>query len=213
MNSIPLEHFQEALTQANDFYPSGFSKEQLEVFGRYYELVLKWNDRLHLTTLTSPTDFAVRHILESSFAVPSLLPCIRKIVDLGSGCGIPAIPIAILRPDLAVTLVEVNKKKAIFLKEVAESLGINHLKILNQRFETIDGIEQDVCVTLRALDKISQMVPEIMSLGQHGGQYLFFGNEKLHEKIQISLPPDWECAAHSIPSTNSRLLIALSRST
>ena len=213
MNSIPLEQFREALSQAIAFYSSEFSKEQIGVFCRYYELVLKWNDRLHLTTLTSPKDFAVRHILESSFAVPHLLPFIREIVDLGSGCGIPAIPIAILRPDLTVTLVEASKKKAIFLKEVAESLGAGNLKILNQRFENTEGVEQDVCITLRALDKLSQMIPEIMCLAQAGGQSLFFGNEKLLDSIKISLPLGWKCSSRSVPDTNNRLLIILTRST
>ncbi len=213
VNSILLGHFREVLSQAEKFYPTGFSKEQIEVFSRYYELVLKWNDRLHLTTVTSPRDFAVFHILESAFAVPYLLPFIQNIIDLGSGCGIPAIPLAILRPDLTVTLVEASKKKAIFLKEVATSLGADNLKIINQRFETVDGVTQDVCITLRALDKLSQMIPTIMNLGQNGGQFLIFGNDSLLDDIQLSLPPGWHWDSHLIPRTINRLLIVLSRST
>lgn len=208
-----LNQFRETLSRSHLFYPLGFSQEQVERFCTYYQTVLQWNNRLHLTTLTSPTAFATRHILESTFAIPHLLTSIRQIVDIGSGCGIPGIPIAILRPDLAITLVEASKKKAIFLKEAAWLLGLKNLKISNRRFEAIQKLDSDVCITSRALDDLSQLLPRIIALGLFGRQQLLFGNDELIVRVQLHIPSGWRLASNSIPLSINRVLVNVSRET
>jgi 16S rRNA (guanine527-N7)-methyltransferase len=205
--------FQEALSSSPLFHLEAFSAPQIDVFCRYYELILKWNPLLHLTTLTSPREFAERHILESAFAIQYFIPSVQKIMDIGSGCGTPGVPIAILRPDLIVNLVEVNKKKAIFLKEVAGILKLKNLNILNQNFEEMKPISQEYCVMSRALDCLNQTVLNILHLGLSGSQFLLFGNKKLMEVIQSNLPYGWNCLFYLIPKSEHRLLISLIRFT
>jgi hypothetical protein len=180
------EQFQEALSSSPLFHLEAFSAPQIDVFCRYYELILKWNPLLHLTTLTSPREFAERHILESAFAIQYFIPSVQKIMDIGSGCGTPGVPIAILRPDLIVNLVEVNKKKP---------------------------ISQEYCVMSRALDCLNQTVLNILHLGLSGSQFLLFGNKKLMEVIQSNLPYGWNCLFYLIPKSEHRLLISLIRFT
>lgn len=208
--TVPLR---EALSAYPQFQLQEFSKSQIETFCRYYELVLKWNPLLHLTTLSSPVDFAERHILESAFAVPHLIPPIRQVMDIGSGCGTPGVPIAILRPDLTINLVETSKKKAIFLKEVAGTLGIKNLNVLNQRFEEIRNLSRDFCLTSRALDEMNRLLPKLIKLGLSGSQILFWGNRELLEIVPMYLPPEWNCLSSVIPQSKNRLLISLLRST
>lgn len=189
------------------------SSTQQESFVHYYELILGWNRYLHLTTLTSPSEFAERHILESFFGASYIHSSIREILDIGSGGGIPGIPIAILRPDLSITLNEANKKKAIFLKEVATAIRLDNVCILNKRFEDINNASQDVCITSRALDQFSQVVPSLMNLIKSTGQALLFGNESLLELIERNILPGWSISAYPIPKTQRRLLISLLRFT
>lgn len=213
MDPKSVTQFQESLSAYLQDFSIGFSTEQVTYFGRYYEFVLKWNYKLHLTTLLSPSDFAIRHILESAFAIPKLLPSLHYIFDVGSGVGVPGIPIAILRPDLTVTLIEGNKNKAIFLSEAREILGINNLKIINQRFEECQKPFQDFCVTTRALEKNARMIPKLLEWGQEGQQYLFWGNNYLLSVIQQHCLPSWQISCSKIPLSNNRLLISVIRST
>lgn len=213
MNTDLMAKLQQSFEVNNPFYYRRFSDAENNLFYRYYQLVLKWNDRLHLTTITSPSEFAERHLLESAFALQHLLPTIQQVWDIGSGAGIPGIPFAILRPDLAVNLIESNKKKAIFLKEVKFELKIHNLQIFNQRFEEVKGVVANAGVTTRALDDLSRLTPKILKFGQPGSQFLFLGNEQLLEIIQMSLLLDWNVSSFSIPDSHTRRVISLTRFT
>src|SRR5262245_31207941 len=71
-----------------------FSEPEIDLLANYYELVLKWNNRLHLTTLIRPQEFFNRHILESSFAESLILPSVNQFWDIGSGLGVPGMIIS-----------------------------------------------------------------------------------------------------------------------
>src|SRR5882762_9810000 len=125
MNFANISQLNRILKDFQVFCGRKLSDLEVDRFLHFYYLVLKWNNRLHLTTITQPLPFAQRHLCESVFAEDYLLPTIQKVWDIGSGVGIPGIPFSIIRPDLIITLVEANKKKAIFLKEVITSLQLN----------------------------------------------------------------------------------------
>lgn len=213
MTSPQALQLQELLGDSERLFGQKLSGPDIQRLSTYYQLVLKWNVRLHLTTITQPLDFAQRHIFESVFAGKHLLPRIRQIWDFGSGLGIPGIPIAILRPDLSITLVEANKKKAIFLKEVADNLQLTNTTILNQRFESIREIEPESCVTARAIEQMSQLIPKILAIGEHGDQFLLFGSGETESIILKVLPPNLRIQSYLIPFSQNRLLISLNRST
>ncbi len=208
-----LAKLQQSVTANEQFYARRFSDAEIDLFCRYYQLVLKWNDRLHLTTITLPSDFAERHLLESAFALQNITPTIQQVWDIGSGAGIPGIPFAILRPDLSVNLIESNKKKAIFLKEVKFELGIRNLQIVNQRFEEIQEVGCDACITSRALDGLSRLVPRVLKFGHDASQLLLFGTDGLHEITRMYLLPEWESSLILLPKSNNRRIISLFRST
>ncbi|MCI0665770.1 MAG: class I SAM-dependent methyltransferase, partial [Acidobacteria bacterium] len=128
--------FQDLLRNSGRWDGQGFSEAEIDLLSKYYDLVLKWNKRLHLTTLTQPREFFERHILESAFSESLILPSVNQVWDLGSGLGVPGMVIAILRPDLDVRLVEASRNKALFLEEVDVSLNLKNLRVIESRFES-----------------------------------------------------------------------------
>lgn len=213
MNHPRVMELQKLLSNSEQLFGQKLSETDIQRFSTYYQLVLKWNDRLHLTTITHPLDFAKRHIFESIFAEKHLLLDIRKIWDCGSGLGIPGIPIAILRSDLSITLVEANKKKAIFLKEAVDNIQLSNTMVFNQRFESIMEIEPESCVTVRAIEQMSRLIPQILIICEYCAQFLIFGSGEIESIILKHLPTNYRIQSYLIPFSQNRLLISLNRST
>lgn len=194
-------------------YPRSFAEGEADLLSEYYELVLKWNSRLHLTTLTQPQEFFERHILESAFAESLILPSVNQVWDLGSGLGVPGMVIAILRPDLNVRLIEVSRNKVLFLEEAAASLKLKNVDVIESRFETIESAPEESCLTVRAIEKMEKMIPEILRLGAKAPQILIFGAKSLEEKTRALVYRDKKIESFLIPGSNQRYVMNIIRST
>jgi 16S rRNA (guanine(527)-N(7))-methyltransferase RsmG len=191
----------------------GFSEAETDLLSKYYELVLKWNKRLHLTTLTPPREFFERHILESAFSESLILPSVNQVWDLGSGLGVPGMVIAILRPDLDVRMVEVSRNKALFLEEVAVRLNLKNVKVIESRFEAIEDVPEKSCLTVRAIERMEKMIPEILRLGAKASQIMIFGAKNIEEKARSLINDQRKIGSLLIPGSNRRYLINIFRST
>jgi len=191
----------------------GFSEAETHLLSMYYELVLKWNKRLHLTTLTRPQEFFVRHILESAFSESLILPSVNQIWDLGSGLGVPGMVIAILRPDLDARLVEASRNKVLFLEEAAGHLNLKNVKVIESRFEDVKVVPEESCLTVRAIERMEKMIPEILRLGAKASQILIFGAKSLEEKARSLINDQLKIESLRIPGSNRRYLINIFRST
>lgn len=101
---------------------------QYEQFLAYLDLLLKWNRRINLTALRTPDEIISRHFLDSLLLLPHL-PETGRLLDIGSGAGFPGLPLKIVRPGLAVDLVEATAKKASFLKEAVRRLGLSGVNV------------------------------------------------------------------------------------
>ena len=112
--------------------------EQLTKMEDHYQLLLKWNQKLNLTRITGLADAVTRHYAESAFLTAHLPgQAGLKVADIGSGGGFPGVPLAILRPDIHVDLVESRGRKAAFLREAAGSLP--NCRVLSMRAEDLPG--------------------------------------------------------------------------
>lgn len=115
------------------------SEDQLSQLWGHYEVLLRWNEKISLTSIPAGEEMVVRHYCESLFFalhLPAASPA-NSVTDLGSGAGFPGVPMAIWRPDWRVTLVESNQRKAVFLREATRSLG--NISILARRAESIQA--------------------------------------------------------------------------
>lgn len=135
-------------------------------FDKYLALILHWNSRMNLTAIRNPEEIQRRHFIES-IACARLLPeTVGSLLDFGSGAGFPGIPIALCRPEIAVTLAESQSKKAAFLQEVVRVLGIN-ASVFDKRAEQVD--QRFDCVALRAVDRMGDAVAAASNLVRTGG--------------------------------------------
>jgi 16S rRNA (guanine(527)-N(7))-methyltransferase RsmG len=123
---------------AREFAPYGSLRpEQLEQLEFHYELLLRWNAKLNLTRIDSVEEAARLHYCESMFLGQRLPAGPLRIVDIGSGAGFPGLPIAILRPECRITLVESHRRKAVFLNEAVRNLA--NVNVVTDRAENLSG--------------------------------------------------------------------------
>lgn len=139
---------------------------QLRQFADYLALLLRWNSHLNLTAIRDSDGILSRHFVESIAAAVALPSGLTTLLDFGSGAGLPGIPIAICRPEIAVTLAESQNKKAAFLQEAVRTLGLE-VRIHPGRAEILAA--RFGCVTLRAVDKMESAVAGAAKLVQPGG--------------------------------------------
>ena len=158
------------------------STEKIFSLAKYYEIISKHNEILHLVAPSDVETFVVRHILESIFA-EKFLPKNVVFADLGSGAGLPAVPILIARPDTRGTLIESKLKKAAFLNEVLTECKLeNRAEIINRQFDEFDKPRVSF-VLCRALDKFTQKLPRILKWSG-SSNFLFFGGDNLRVELE-----------------------------
>jgi 16S rRNA (guanine(527)-N(7))-methyltransferase RsmG len=123
------------------------SNEQVTALEAHYELMVRWNRALNLTAVSEMGEAIERHYCESLFVGQFLCPGSQRIADIGSGPGFPGFPVAVLRPDCSVALIESHQRKAVFLKEA--SRGLSNIRVIARRAE--DVTESFDCAISRAV--------------------------------------------------------------
>lgn len=156
--------------------------------GDYLARLLAMNERVNLTRITDPTEVWTRHALDALGLVPHLadLPAGARVLDVGSGGGVPGVPVAIARPDLRVTLMEATEKKAAFLRAVSEAMGLSQVDVVTGRAEQLatTGLRGrfDV-VTARAVAAIAALLPWTAPFARAGGRLLFIKGERAPQEL------------------------------
>jgi 16S rRNA (guanine527-N7)-methyltransferase len=110
--------------------------EQSAVLEAHYHLLVKWNAVLNLTRIENIGEAVERHYGEALFLAKYLPPTPLQIADIGSGAGFPGFPVAVVRPDCTVTLIESHQRKAVFLRESAR--GVSNIRVMAKRAEEVD---------------------------------------------------------------------------
>lgn len=109
---------------------------QIEQFAVYNRLLIGWNERMNLTALTAPEDVAVKHIIDSLTAYDEkLFAPARTLIDVGTGAGLPGIPLAVYAPKIEVTLMDALGKRVKFLTEAAAAMGLRNVRCIHARAE------------------------------------------------------------------------------
>lgn len=134
----------------------------------YVDLLMRWNAAYNLTAVRNAGEVVTRHLLDSLAVLPYVAG--DTLVDLGTGAGLPGIPLALARPDLDVTLVDSNGKKARFLREAVRHLRLKRAHVDERRVEAVTGSFD--CVTARAFTTLADMLERGGRLLKSQGRWL-----------------------------------------
>ncbi len=122
------------------------TQPQYDSLVRYTQLLRDWNTRINLVSRRDTGRILSYHVIDS-LAVQRLIPQGARVCDVGSGAGLPGIPLALVRPDLELLLVESSQKRSRFLQTAVVELGLEKVEVLNERAESLPALECDVVLS------------------------------------------------------------------
>jgi len=191
--------------------PTVLSRAQLQHISTYIDILLRWNASINLTAIRDPEEIVTRHFGESLFAARHLFPSVSSVVndvavaDIGSGAGFPGIPLKLWAPNIALTLIESNHKKAAFLREIARALTLTGINIQNTRAEALGTIFDTV--TLRAVERFEAILPTAASLVAPSGRLALLIGSAQQDRAHSTLPGLSWSTPMPIPNSRSRILL------
>lgn len=158
----------------------------------YLALLDRWNHTYNLTAIRDPREMLSRHLLDSLAMHPFLER--ERLADLGTGPGLPGIPLAIAKPGLQVALIESNGKKARFLREAVRILGLDNARVVQARAESVPEPGRFDAITARALDRLAGIIAVGAHLLTPEGRLLAMKGIYPDDEI-AELPPGWKLHA------------------
>ena len=165
---------------------------QLEQFQVYYETLIDWNKRVNLTAITGYEEVQINHFLDALTVTlgwqPPTNDADSELIDVGTGAGIPGIPLKILFPDIRLVLLEATAKKAAFLHHLKEKLGLDNVAIVVGRAEEVAHLNQyrerfDIVLS-RAVAPLPTLVELTLPFCNIGGK--FIAHKKGEMDLEIS---------------------------
>lgn len=186
-----------SLNNINDFKNTAksfgieVSDLQLNQFQKYHDFLLEWNKMINLISRQNATTETIleRHFLDSIVFLPEIemltqssVLSTQSFLDIGSGAGFPAIPLAIMKPEWTFTLSEATMKKANFLNELIKHLELKNTKIENKRAEEIKN-KYDF-TTARAVAKLEELIKYSLPLLKRSGSLLAFKGPAYEEELK-----------------------------
>ena len=170
MEKITLEAVEACLKSLEITY----ELSQVQALVTFCETLLKWNATYNLTTITDASSVLTLHVADSLTLVPKVkefAPAAKRVLDVGSGGGLPVVPLAVMRPDLSVSAVDTVKKKAVFLRQAGVMCRLRNFTVYNDRVEKLSLPPFDV-ITSRAFASLKDMTSWTEHLLAENGVWL-----------------------------------------
>ncbi len=160
--------------------------KKAEMFEKYYNLLIEWNEKFNLTAITKEREVCDKHFIDSVLC-ESCIPKNSVLLDIGSGAGFPALPLKIVRPDLKVTMIDSVNKKVTFLKEVIKALNLENAEAIHIRSEELARSSYrdffDV-VTGRAVARLNTLCEYSLPLVKKGGIFIAYKAENVEDELK-----------------------------
>jgi len=166
------------------------STPQQEQLLDYLALMFKWNSVYNLTSLRDPMQMVTHHLLDSLAAVPAFAGA-KNVLDVGAGGGLPGIVLAIVRPDMKVSMIDTVHKKTAFLTQVKAQLGLANVTIYTMRVEDLQVSDKFDVITSRAFADLSDFVNWSSHLLAEQGRYIALKGVAPQDEQQ-RLPGEWK---------------------
>lgn len=162
------------------------TKEQVEKFNKYYELLIFYNEQFNITAITEREEVYKKHFIDSALGLQKISG--TNLLDIGSGGGFPAIPLKIMNESINLTMLEATGKKCEFLKTVAKELNLTNVKVLNDRAENLSKNvkfrQQFDTVTARAVARLNILSEYCMPFVKVGGKFLSYKGDAEEEILE-----------------------------
>ena len=166
---------------------ASLSDRQQALLSRFLDLLLDANTRMNLTRIVDRESAEVHHVGDSLTLLRFIPPGSWRVADVGSGGGVPGIPLAIARPDLSVLLIESTKKKASFLEGAIRELGLTNVRVSSERAEELGRSaatrESFDLVVARAVGRMEWLAEWCLPLVRKGGKMLAMKGPKAAEEL------------------------------
>ena len=196
MQSEERQRLHTALSEAASQLPLSFSSEVLERLLDYLALLHKWNAVYNLTAVRDPSQMLTQHLLDCMATVPAFAKA-QRLLDVGSGGGLPGVVIAIWAqqnaPAMHVHLIDTVHKKTAFLTQVKAELGLRNVTVHTGRVEQLDLEEKCDVITSRAFAELSDFVLWSGHLLAKGGELIALKGQAALEELE-RLPEQWQVA-------------------
>jgi len=168
----------------NSYLPAFLEKNKDE-FEKYFEMLAEWNDKINLTTIINREDVFIKHFLDSVLPI-DFIDSAASVLDIGSGAGFPALPLAIMRKDLNFCLVESVGKKGAFLNEVIRKLAMANCEVWNGRIEDLKNVNDKKFdfVSAKAVARLNVLIEYGMPYLKVGGKLIAYKSSDVDEEIE-----------------------------
>jgi len=178
-------------------YPAlGFPRIEAQLLD-YLELLNRWNEKFNLTAIKNKEEQVSKHLLDSLVVAPHL--SVSPVIDVGSGAGLPGIPIAILCPNKSVYLLDSNSKKTRFLVEVKARLKLDNVRVVNARVEDFAAQTFDELIC-RAFCPLPELLTKVQHLVSKGGQvFAMLGQKPSSDDLANFAANSWTMSALQVP--------------
>ncbi|MCL2556010.1 MAG: 16S rRNA (guanine(527)-N(7))-methyltransferase RsmG [Firmicutes bacterium] len=178
------------MENSKSFLPAFLQKstaflQKNEKFEKYFEILINWNNKINLTTIIEKEEVYLKHFLDSIIA-EEFIDNGASVLDIGSGAGFPALPLAIIREDINFLLVEAVGKKVNFLNEVIKELAITNSKVIHSRIEDLKKINKTKYdyVTAKAVAKLNTLIEYALPYLKIGGKLIAYKSNDIDEEIK-----------------------------
>lgn len=162
---------------------------KVEMFEKYYDLLLSENGKYNLTSITDKNDVWLKHFLDSVLPF-DVFDKGSSVLDVGGGAGFPSIPLKIVRPDLKLVVIDSVKKKTNFMQLVVDSLKLDNIKIIHSRCEDIAKDttyrEKFDYVVARAVAPLSILLEYTVPMAKIGGEMVLYKGANYKEELENS---------------------------
>jgi 16S rRNA (guanine527-N7)-methyltransferase len=184
---VTSQHAEE-LSRGAEQLGVNLSESQHSQLLAYLALLIKWNKAYNLTAVRDPDEMVSRHLLDSLSVVPFIAG--ERWLDVGSGGGMPGIPLAILFPDMNITVLDSNGKKTRFLTQVKLELKLDNLEVIHSRVEAFQPALPFTGIVSRAFSSLEDFTNWTRHLGDSNTQWLAM--KGLHPADElVALPTDF----------------------
>lgn len=192
---MDVEHtrFVDELKQGATLLGVDLSDAQQEQLIAYLALLNKWNKAYNLTAVRDPAEMVSRHLLDSLSVAPHVEQSGSRWLDVGSGGGMPGIPLAILFPERRFTLLDSNGKKTRFLTQVKLELKLDNVDVVHSRVEQFKPEQAFTGITSRAFSSLADFANWTRHLGNSDTYWLAMKGVQPDDELQ-ALPADFQLA-------------------